>query len=130
MNSSHDIASDLSERAASTPFPPEQLRRVFIPVAFWSHHHTQMKSAWERWGGETEFVTEPARAGECGICIFPKGDPHHEIALHVKPFFDRHGKEANVFEYDPAACAFRRINPEWLATYYPPLAERSWNWKG
>lgn len=121
MNQSHDVASELSETARRLPFPPEQRRRVFIPRAGYITHDLALEAAWSRWGGETDFIYNPNEAGTCGLCIFSKGalGPANELAAAVQPFFDRHGIEANVFEYDTPAKTFRRINPEWLRTYYP-----------
>jgi len=117
MNNHAEIASQRGDVKPS-PFPPEQLRRVFVPNVCRDGY---LEQAWSKWGGETDFVYNVLHAGECALCIFTKGalGPNNELARLVKPFFDRHGLEANVFEYDVQANVFRRINPEWLATYYP-----------
>lgn len=128
MNSHFEIASDRGG-ATPTPHPPEARRKVFVPRMGYAHPDHRMQEAWSRWGGETEFISDPKLAGECAICIFSKGNLGHDnsSAQHVKPFFDRYGLEANVFEYDDRAQVFRRINPEWLATYYPPSCFTSGN---
>ena len=72
-------------------------------------------------GGLTEFVGDPGRAVECGICIFRRGalGDNNRLALLVQPFFERHGAEANVFEFQPERGVFIRIDAEWLQIYYP-----------
>lgn len=120
MNDHRDTASELTG-VRPAAFPTAQRRIAFVPRGGYAHDDTALKEAWLRWGGETEFVHYPDRAGECGICLFTRGalGTNNQLAVHVQPFFERHGLEANVFEYDPPAQTFRRISPEWLATYYP-----------
>lgn len=79
-----------------------------------------MKAEWLRWGGESEFTSDPNEVRSCGVCLFTQveGLTNHE-ANCVRPFFEKHGSEANVFEYRPKEKTFWRINPAWLATYYP-----------
>lgn len=124
---SHDIASTITDARPST-FPPKALRRVFVPGLLGAND-AGLLTSWLRWAGESEFVWESDRASECGICIFRRGalGNNNCLAEQVKPFFDQHGLEANVFEFDGPANTFRRINPEWLATYYPPKSENSWD---
>lgn len=117
MNQSFDQAGELEAR--KLPVPPESRLFVFLPGR--GADDKRMQLEWVKWGGKTEFVHEGHRRAECGICLFRKGDSLLEpgqAAQLVRPFFEEHGDEANVFEYDPKANKFLRINNEWLKTYY------------
>lgn len=96
-----DVAGELN--AVTLPIPSEM--RVFVFLA--SGCDEEIEACWLRWGGKSEFRTEPGDAAGCGICIFRAGaDP----AL-IEPFFQKAGKEANTFQYRPAQKDFRRITP-------------------
>lgn len=104
-----DIASpDLN--AVPLPIPSEM--RVYVFLA--SGADLEMESAFLKWGGFSEFITDPARAEKCGICIFRRG---FGAVSAIKPFLDRAGKEANVFAFDWQDKTFRRVNENWVEIY-------------
>lgn len=94
-----DVASpDLN--AVMLPIPTEM--RVFVFLA--SGRDPEVEACWLRWGGVTTFST---LSPGCRICLFRAGaDP-----TLICPFYERAGKEANVFQYRPAHKDFRRITP-------------------
>lgn len=94
-----DIAGVLN--AVMLPIPSEM--RVFVFLA--SGSDEEVEALWLRWGGKTTFLTRSPET--CGICLFrPGADPDL-----IRPFYERAGKEANVFQYRPAQKDFRRITP-------------------
>lgn len=95
-----DIAStDLN--AVILPIPTEA--RLFVFLA--SGRDPEIEACWLRWGGVTTFLTDAPET--CGICLFGAGaDP-----TLIQPFYEKAGKEANVFQYRRAQKDFRRITP-------------------
>lgn len=103
-----DIASsDLN--AVTLPISSEARQFVFLA----SGNDPDMEAEFLRWGGKSEFYTQPEDAEKCGICIFRRG---FGIVSLIQPFFDRAGKEANVFVYDYQS-SFERIGPNWIEIY-------------
>lgn len=104
-----DIASsDLN--AVTLPIPSEA--RLFVFLA--SGKDPDMESEFLRWGGKSEFHTDPKDAEKCGICIFRRG---FGVVSLIKPFIDRAGKEANVFCFDSFPRKFFRVNQNWVEIY-------------
>lgn len=104
-----DIASpDLN--AVPLPIPSEM--RVYVFLA--SGRDPEMEACFLRWGGLSEFRTEPEDTSKCGICIFRRG--FGSVSL-IKPFLERAGKEANVFAFDWRDKTFRRVNQSWVEIY-------------
>lgn len=94
-----DIAGELN--AVILPIPTEM--RIFVFLA--SGRDPELEARWLSCGGTTTFLTDAPET--CGICLFrPGADPDL-----IRPFYDRAGREANVFQYRPAQKDFRRITP-------------------
>lgn len=94
-----DVADELN--AVLLPIPSEM--RLFVFLA--SGRDPEVESRWLTCGGLTTFLTDAPET--CGICLFRAGaDP----AL-IQPFYEKAGKEANVFQYRPAQKDFRRVSP-------------------
>lgn len=94
-----DVAGELN--AVMLPIPSEM--RVFVFLA--SGRDEEIEACWRRWGGVTTFLTDSPET--CGICVFCLGAD----AGAIRGFYERAGKEANVFQYRPAHKDFRRISP-------------------
>lgn len=104
-----DIASsDLN--AVTLPIPSEMRPHVFLA----SGNDPDMEAEFLRWGGFSEFYTQPKDAAKCGVCIFRRG---FGVVSLIQPFLDRAGKEANVFCFDPFPRTFFRVNQNWVEIY-------------
>lgn len=104
-----DVASsDLN--AATLPIPSEM--RVFVFLA--SGRDPDMEREFLKCGGKSEFYSEPEDAAKCGICLFRRG--FGAVSL-IQPFFDRAGKESNIFYFDSMSRRFVRIGLNWLEMY-------------
>lgn len=94
-----DVAAKLD--FVALPIPSEM--RIFVFLG--SGRDEAVEKRWLECGGITTFLVEDPET--CGICIFRVGaDP----AL-IQPFYDRAGKESNVFLFQPESNNFRRISP-------------------
>lgn len=104
-----DIASsDLN--AVTLPISSEARHFVFLA----SGNDSDMEAEFLRWGGSSEFTTDPKNAEKCGICLFRRG---FGVVSLIQPFLDRAGKEANVFCFDPFPRTFFRVNQNWVEIY-------------
>lgn len=95
------------------PIPSEM--RMFVFLA--SGRDPEMEERWREFGGESELLLDLPET--CGICIFRRGAGDMDL---IEPFFNRAGKESNVFYFCGRAKKFVRINREWLDTYSILLA--------
>lgn len=114
MSQDADLGGELN--AIGPEFPPAQRRNVFLPLG--CNTDSELQSTWERLAGTTLFCSRRNVLDiECGICIFTRGSLSYENAVEVWKMFDDH---KDVWEYDPLAVKFLRIDPDYFTTYYYP----------
>lgn len=95
---------DIAAKLDFVPLPIPSEMRLFVFLA--SGRDEIVEKRWLQCGGITTFYIEDPEA--CGICIFRVGaDP-----AVIQPFYDRAGKESNVFLFQPELNNFRRIDPK------------------
>lgn len=102
-----DIASnDLN--AVMLPIPSEM--RLFVFLA--SGRDPEMEAKWLEFGGLSTFQERDPQ--DCGICLFRIGSGY---VYQIEPFFERAGKEANVFGFCGRRKNFRRVTIDWIETF-------------
>lgn len=96
------------------PIPTEQRVDVFLVTP-----SQVIEDAWTRYGGVSRFhyPEESDAAAFCGVALFRLYFPPSISVSHfalLKPFFDRAGSEANVFEFDTVRRIFVRRALDWF----------------
>lgn len=96
------------------PIPSEQRADVFVVTP-----DADMERLWLRYGGESKFhypgVADAATF--CGVAIFKLVLAPHISRAHFNlllPFFERAGRESNVFEFDVVRQLFVRRDEAWF----------------
>jgi len=109
-----ELADEL--KAKALPIPTEQRVDVYVvtPCA-------DIEAYWRLAGGISTFHSFPLPATEaaqfCGVALFTLDNPHRVpgyVYQALQPFFERAGREANVFEFCPVRRHFTRRDEDYL----------------
>lgn len=109
-------------KMVTLPIPSEQRADVYI-VTPAVQADAELGACWLRQGGASTFhkwpqVTPENAATFCGVALFTLDNPHcvpDYIYRALRPFFERAGRESNVFEFCPIQKNFTRRDCAWLS---------------
>jgi len=109
-----ELADEL--KAKTLPIPTEQRIDVYVVTP-----HAELRVYWLLAGGTSTFHSFPLSAVDaaqfCGVALFVLDNPHRVpgyVYQALQPFFERAGREANVFEFCPVQRHFTRRDEQYI----------------